>query len=793
MKIALLIFTILFTNLINAQTNTIQGTVTFESEPVSEVFITIKADKVYNTTTNDEGYFSVDIPENVANYTITWEHSQFKSQTKSFTYVAEQKLHLSFTEQQDELLESIVIDQTNKNIKRFADKTVINIENVTVLNSGSVFEAVNKLPGVLVTSNGQIAHNGKLATIFLDGEPTGMSGDQLTNFLKNLPANSVKDIEIIDNPGAKYSATFSGTIINIITKSAKISGLSGSVMQENRINSKVKSTTSAQLMFKKNKFTWNMTTGYTHHEGNTTSNNNFSFSNGANQIKANEDYWTNNWYQSYFLRNNWQYKINDKTNVALKYNYNHLYSKPKTYGAMQNSVDNVTTAYNQLAVANAKSNNHEVQLLYNQKLDTVGTNLSITSTTQWQFNNNNNQLFVKDALVSKILSDNEFMYSETKADFETPIKQINGTLSLGAHYTHSVSGNNGAYIWNQARSYIPYDFKYTNKAAYASVSSNVKSLMISAGLRFEDLTYETATVVDSLNRKSLYNNFFPTVTLKYPLMSGVYLTAGYNKRMNLPGAQAFNPNITSQNSLLVSNSGNPDLKPEISHNANLTLTVFDYIYFSYNISKRPNQNVIFYEVTPNGTLESKYHNIENGFSQSFNMGLPIPYGVFSKGIKGMIEDRNGLNIDEMNFTYLNAGYFKTKYDDVIPEKFQRGAFYIFTYSQFYLGNDTRFYVMYYNMFKGVMNLYELNKPAQNLNVSLNKKFFNKKLVLNLGVDNVLNNDGYNVNVFGKGLQMQTQTWNERRMFKVGLTFNFGGFKDQSQNAFPQGTPPFKTN
>ena len=793
MKNLVVVFCLLFSGMLNAQTIKVMGSITFENVAVPEAFVTLKANGTYYATTNNEGAFEIEVIEQLTTYVITYEHLQFKAETRSFTYVEGQKLRLSFNEEQNEMLEAIVIDQTNKNVRRFADKTIFNVENMTVLSAGTVFEAINKLPGVLITSNGQIAHNGKLATIFLDGEPTGLSGDQLTNFLKNLPANSVKDIEIIDQPGAKYSATFSGTIINVITKAAKITGLSGSVMNQTSVNSKFKNTTSAQLMFKKNKFTWNLNTGYTHHEGTSISVNEFSFFNGTKQVSAYEDYWSKNWYQSYFLRNTWQYKVNDFTNFNLKYNYNHWYSKPKTIGDMMHAVGDIANRYKQQSQSISKSNHHDVQLIYNQKLDTIGTNFTLTSTTQYQFSDNDNQLFVADQLASKILSDNDFIYSQTKFDFETPVKKINGNLSLGTHYTHSVSSNNGVYFWNQDRNYIPYDFKYTNKAAYTSISSNVKSLMISAGLRWEDLTYETATSVDSLNVRSNYNNLFPTITLKYPLISGVYLSAGYNKRMNLPGGQAFNPNVSSQNSLLVSNAGNPDLKPEISHNGNLTLTVFDYIYFSYNLTQRPNQNVIFYDVAANGTLESKYHNIANGQSQSFNMGIPIPYAIFTKGIKNMIADRNGLNIDELSFTYLNAGYFKTKYDAVIPEKFQRGSFYIFTYSQFYLGNNTHFYLTYYNMFKGVMNLYELNKPAQNLNVSLNKKFLDKKFTLNIGVDNVLNNDGYDVNVFGNGLQMRTQTWNERRMFKIGLTYNFGSFKDQSQGMFPQATPPFQTN
>jgi len=793
MKKVFIFFFILVNCGLNAQTQKILGRVTFKENPVSNAFITIEATDTFYTTTNEKGFFEIEIRDDIVDFIITWEHIQFKSQSKKIEFIPEMYLNLQFTEEENENLEAIVIFQNNKNIRRFADKTIIDIENLTILNSGSVFDAINKLPGVLITSNGQIAHNGKLATIFLDGEPTGLNGDQLTNFLKNLPANTLKNIEIIDRPGAKYSATFDGTIINIITKSAKIEGVSGSLSQENRINNRIKNNTSAQIMWKKNRFTWNVNTGYTYNEGTSKSFNEFSYlSNGA-LIKAQENYSNNQWYQNYYLRNNWQFKTSDWANVSLKYNYNHTYSKPKTFGDMLNIFGDTEKRYKQQSENSNKNNLHELQFVYSQKLDTLGTNFTVTSNSQYSINNNSNNLYVNDEKASAILTNNDFISSQTKIDFETPVKLINGTFSLGGNYTHSVSYNEGWYSWAQERSYIPFDFKYTNKATYVSVSSNIKKWMLSAGLRMEDLSYQTVTAVDSLNQKKKYTDLFPTVTIKYPLMSGVYLSAGYNKRMNLPGAQAFNPNVTSQNSLLVSDAGNPNLKPQISHNGNLTLTVFDYIYFSYNISKMPNQNVIFYEVTPNGTLESKYHNIKNGFSQRFNMGLPIPYAIFTKGLKNMINDRNGLNIDEMSFTYLNAGYFKTTYDNVIPDRFQKGSFYIFAYSQFYLGNNTRAFVTYYNMFKGVMNLYELNKPAQNLNISFNKKFLNNKLVINAGVDNVLNTDGYNVNVFGKGLKMRTETLNEPRMFKIGLSYNFGSFKDQNQGMFQQEMPSFKAN
>ncbi len=793
MKTILKILFLLIPALIWAQDKKIAGYIMFENEPVPETIVIIEAGKSYTSVTNTEGFFSILLDENIEKYTITYEHAQFKPEHKELSFVEGQTLYLSFETEEDQVLETLVIDQSNKNIKRFADKTVIDVENMTILNNGSVFEAINKLPGVLVAANGQIAHNGKLAAIFLDGEPTGMDGDQLTNFLKNLPANSVKNIEIIDNPGAKYSATFSGTIINVVTKNAKIEGVSGSIMQHNSINSRIKNTTSAQLMFKKNKWTWNLNSGYTHHEANVYAANTFSFQKDELPVKAAENYWNQQWYQSFFLRNNWQLKLSDATQFTLKYNYNHLYSKPKSFGDIENQFGDTKDTYRQHSQTRALNNMHEVQFIYSQKLDTLGTQFTITSNTQWQFNDNDNALYVKNKLASRILTESRFIYSQSKADFETPLTRLSGTLTAGVHYTHSLSANNGLYQWEGNAPYIPYDFNYTNTAVYSSVSANIKKLMISAGLRMEALKYRSVTTTDSLNLNETYTNLFPTITLKYPVASGIYLSAGYNKRMNLPGAAAFNPNTTSRNSLLLSDGGNPFLKPQINHNISTSVTIFDYIYFNYNLTLMPNQNVLFYEVTPEGGLQSKYHNMANARSQSFHMGFPLPYAIFTKGIKNLIENRKGINPDELSFTYVNFGWFKTKYDNIIPERFQKSTAYIFTYSQFYLKNNTRLFITYYNMFKGVMNLYELNKPAQNLNISLNKKFYDNKWSVTVGVDNVLNTDGFDVNVFGNGLQMRSENWNEKRMFKVGVIFNFGSFKDQNQPVFPQTQPPFNAN
>ena len=793
MKTFLLLGSLLYTSVLVAQDKIIQGTVTYEHQPVPGAQVMLSAsDFHYQTFSEEDGSFTLTIDNAIERYDISAEHIFFETVKKNYYYVANQSVSLIFVKEKAEIMDEIVIDATAKTIRRFADKTIIDVESMSVLNQGTVFETISKLPGVLVTANGQIAHNGKLATIFLDGEPTGLSGEQLTNFLKNLPAHSVKNIEIIDNPGAKYSATFNGTIINVVTKSAKIEGLSGSVMQTNSINSKVKNTTSAQLMWKRNKMTWNLNTGYTHHEGVMRAENEFSYLFDGNTIGALEKYWTKSRSNHVFLRNNWQWKLNDQTQFVLKYNYGHNYNRSLTKGDMMNARNEMQQNYNQLTQNRSHSNQHELQFTYTQKLDTLGTHFTVTGINQWNFNDSENQLVVADEFASRIGTRNQVQYSQAKFDFEKPLLKWRGSLGTGAHYTDVNDSNNGFYQWHDAGDYIPYQFQYTNKAVYATLSTTVKKWMLTGGLRYENLTYQSHTAIDSLNYKSTYEGIFPTVTVKYPLVDNIaYLTLGYSKRMNLPSTSAFNPNVTSRNSLLVSDTGNPYLEPEINHNINATMSVFDFIYFSYNYSRMPKLNAVFYELNDAGGMQSKYHTLRDATSQSFNMGFPIPYALFTRGLGNLIRDRHAVDPDEMSFTYFNTGYFKTRYDAIIPERFQKGSFYIFTYSQFYLKNNTRLYVIYYNMFKGVMNLYELNKPSQNLNVSINKKFMENKISLTLGVDNVLNTDGFDVNIFGKDMNMRSETMNERRMFKFSLTYNFGGFKDQNQQMFPQQTVPFK--
>ncbi len=111
-----------------------------------------------------------------------------------------------------------------------ADKIIVNVENSIISAGSSAMEVLQRSPGVMVDNNDNISLKGKQGVmIWVNGKQTPMSGQDLANVLKSMPANSIDRIEIISNPGARYDAAGSAGIINIITKKDQRLGVNGSV------------------------------------------------------------------------------------------------------------------------------------------------------------------------------------------------------------------------------------------------------------------------------------------------------------------------------------------------------------------------------------------------------------------------------------------------------------------------------------------------------------------------------------------------------------------------------------
>lgn len=749
--------------------------------------------------TDSQGTFKFsDLPNQLEKITVKISHLQFKSVTIEIPLLSNNTdSNLFFVEEINKTLNEVSISGVKRKfIKREADKTVIYISNNDLLSSGSTFEAITKLPGVIITTDGLVGQNGRLSAIFIDGEPTGFSGDNLVNFLNSLPANSIEKIELIPNPGAKYQASFSGGIINIITKNIKTKGYTLTINTTTRINRNLKSGNSLQLLTKIGQLNWNLFVGNNNNTSNQTERFVNTFENQVNQPVLTENREPIFKYDGYYARNGFRYNLSKKSSVLLNYNLN--ISKNNNLGKTENFSKNFNST-SKSKLFNSSSNN-ELILKLKQKIDTVGTQFDLTCYANFynqekdnklsEFNINNRYSFTAFDLFTRNLY--------TNLETEIPLKKYKLSFNFGGRYGNFKASNYGKYIFNSSsadifisplfESTIPFEFENRNMAGYLSINKKIKKLSLTAGIRYENIIYKSNLSLEEsyINRK--FSNFFPNFNLSYDLNSSISVGSSYSKKINLPNYTNFDPN-NNLNSFYINNIGNPLLEPEIGNNYDIKLTFFDYAYLSYSFSNQETRNVTYYK-NDNSSLNitQTLLTLNNVQVKSVNLGIPIPFGLFTEG-KAFFEKRATVDSNKTSYLFADLSYNKTSFNNVFYDNFEKGSFNMYLYSQIILKDNYKMFVNYNFTSKGSVDIYNLNAPIQNLDVNFSSRFINNKLVAVVGVLNVLNSAGFNADFKGLNVSSSYNRLNETWMLKVSLTYNFGSFKSKNDEDFNQKNEP----
>lgn len=683
---------------------------------------------------------------------------------------------------ENSLKEVQVYGNKKQYVKIDSDKTTVNVKDNAMLNSGNSLEAVKKLPGVITSPTGSITLNSKNVAIYIDGAPSSLSGTDLQNYLSTLPANAIEKVELIYNPGASFDANASGSIINIITSSKRQKGINASFNINYNFNKYQKPSPQFLLNGKTKNLSWQTMIGYNYIDGenNTKSEQTFtSFTPVENLVQKTFTQTTN---RNFYFRTGTNYKLSKKSNLLFNYNLNlandRFVNESSTIGT---GID-----YTNNSLAKNKNNNHEISLQYKTKLDTIGRTLDIVAFSNFF---DKNPITISNGLSNAMPSfyngavDFTLNNHYLKYDFAFPFEKINFSFNTGGKFNILRINNTGVYNLNTStNSIIDFDYTENNLAFYAEARKKIKKFNFTAGIRFEDFKVDRIAIQDNsrtdINFKN--TNFFPNLSALYEINQSMNVSASYSKKIQQADYNTLDPNNFANFDQYNTSGGNPFLDPTFFDNFELKLTAFQFVQLGGNYTIANNTNRFIFSADPNELVSKQtFQQFDKINTLSFFASFPVPLDYFFKGKEEFQKRMN--NMDKMNYIFFNLNYidFDTRgYDFEFKNKP------VLNYSaqaQFILPWEIKNTMSYFLTPKGTYEIYQIIKPIHQFDISFNKEFLNKNLMIGLHCFDVFNTNEVNALVSSTNLKTKFYQKPDTRTFRISLTYNFGNLKLEKEN------------
>lgn len=686
------------------------------------------------------------------------------------------------SENPTELKEVTIYGNKKQYLKVESDKTTISVRDNAMLNSGSSLEAVKKIPGVITSPTGTITLNSRGVTIYIDGAPSTLSGNDLQNYLSTLPANAIEKVELIYNPGASFDADASGSIINIVTSTKRKKGLNASVNMNYNFNQYQKPSPQILLNGKVKDLSWQTMIGYNYIDSESKNRNDQTFTSFA----PNERLFQKNFAQftnrNFYWRTGTNYKLNEKSNLLFNYNLNlgndRITGDASTVGT---GID-----FTNHSLSKIKNSNNELSLQYKTKLDTIGRTLDIIAYSNF-FNRNPNTVSNGQNNGTATFYNGKIDFNLTnhylKYDFAIPFKSLDLSLNTGGKYNYIKVNDKGIYNLNSpVNSVIDFDYTETNLAFYVEARKKIKKLSLTAGLRFEDYKVDRLAIQDGTETEVDFtnSNFFPNASAMYEFNENMNLSASYSKKIFQADYNVLDPNNFANFDQYNTSQGNPFLDPAFFDNFELKLTAFQFVSLGGNYTIARDRNNFIFTAEPGELVSNQtFQQFDKVKTMSLFASFPLPLDYFFKSKEEFQKRMN--NMDKMNYIFFNVNYIKTTtegYDFSFENKP------IWNYSaqaQFILTWDIKNTMSYFILPKGTWEIYQITRPIQQFDISFNKDFLNKKLKIGLHCFDVFNSNEVNALVSSTNLETKFYQKQDTRTFRISLTYNFGDLSLKKEN------------
>lgn len=602
-------------------------------------------------SSSDEGLFeAASLP--FRQYALTITHTGYISKTISlppFTTTTVDLGTLLLTPVTNKLAEIRVLAKKTL-IRHEADKLIYDVEADPDRMTFNTMDMLRKVPGIVIDAEDNVELNGSgLFQVLLNGHRSSLFVRNVEEIFKSLPATSVKRIEIITSPSARFDSEGSSGIINIITQSKIIRGYTVSL--RSGYASPGGPTTGGNLTARVGRLGLSGMWGYNDNQSPVSTNNSFR-TDKRNKIELLQTGESRSRYQNLYGNTELTWQFTEASLLSAHYNrrqgngrntYLQEVEMTGTGGTLLQAYQN-----NSRGTSSTLSEDYglDLQLGDKKKKDRLLTLSAKEIRDRNSFGNHNSLAPKVNTIMTGGRSNNQSWFRERTAqlDFVQPLGQH--LIELGAK--HIERYNSSEYMFERflsaTGSYQPdaamsneYQNRQAINIAYLSVTLKFGKWMIRGGSRLEAFRQEADFISSRTRAEARYQNYLPNLSLARRFGNSTNLNVSYTQRLQRPSLYYLNPFVNNNDPYNLY-YGNPDLLPTVSHVFNLQFnTAIKRTYFNLNgYHNFTNGSILSLTTIGADTVaHTTYGNIGNEKSTGGSLGVNFSLGnVFGFGFTG---------------------------------------------------------------------------------------------------------------------------------------------------------------
>lgn len=624
---------------------------------------------------------------------------------------------------------------------------------------------MRKVPGVLVTSNGISVAGNSGVRILINGKTTEYMDTE--SLLRDLPADNIAKVEVVEQPGAEHDASGSGAIINIILKKNVRLGTHGSVTSWIGKDEGLEYGISASIASYKNKLNWQASIGHSRP----------TWRDDLDLIRNVEDtiydqttispYKPKNVYGS----GNLDYFINDKNSFGVGLNWRNR--KLDAIGLSTNKIIKPTESNRILTETSSNSDkkNYTINPYYEYKSDTEKLTIDYNY-INYKVNTTTNIIDIESTLQDpnaklRYFQNGKYNINTFRADYAKNVSD-HLKLSFGAKYSMVRSDNDLASLSDNNIGIYQPNINGSSRflidenifAVYAKANTEIGKWSLSGGLRYEDSnTKGTSKFMKggkptTAVKERPISKLFPSLSVSRNISENLGLNVSYSYRIRRPAYKSLNA-FQQFLDRYSGEEGNPELKPAFTNKYQLNLTFKGHPFFTAGYSQ--STDAIFRQIKQDNStaqIRQKVVNIEDFTNLNFRLFAPLSIAHKKLGgYTGVIltnphykSKKHGLNIEKWNLYWFIQANYKLPWnvDFQLSGNYGTGA---------------------------LEGQIEIDWIAE-LDFSFSKKFMDDKLKTSLGFGKMLNRGYIGKIDYGNG-NATVDSNGSRQSIKFKITYNFG--------------------